>query len=165
MNVKSFFKKNHYGKLGKKKKTYYLQYYVGRSLKRKSLGTSIYQIAKEKLRQFESAKLRGDANPLPTKTPLAEAVDKYVQHMVNIKTAKSVQTDVYYLRSMFGETCPGLKITSRKRSEKAKKRPPRKGNDRRFKDRVIEVSYLEHITSADISGFIAHQVHSRSLAP
>jgi len=58
-----------------------------------------------------------------------------------------------------------LEITSRKTSERAKKRPPRKGNDRRFKDRVIEASYLEQITTADVSEFIAHQVQSRGLKP
>lgn len=151
--------------LVKRNKNYYLQYYVGKSLKRKSLGTSNYQLAKEKLRQYESAKLRGDANPLPTKTPLAEIVDKYVKHVRNMKTEKSDQTDVYYLRSMFGVICPGLEITSRKTSLRVKKRPPRKGNDRRFKDSVIEASHLEQITTADISGFIAHHVQSRGLKP
>ena len=151
--------------LKKRGKKYYIQYYSGQKQKRLSLNTTIHQLAKEKLRQFESAQLRGEDNPLPTKTLLADIVDRYVQHMINIKTAKSVQTDVYYLRSMFGEICPGLRITSRKRSVKAMKRPPRKGNDRRFKDRVIEVSYLEQMTSADISGFISHKVQSRGLAP
>jgi len=92
--------------LVKRKKNYYLQYYVGMSLKRKSLRTTNYQIAKEKLRQFESAQLRGDANPLPTRTKLSEIVDKYVKHVRNMKTEKSAQTDVYYLRSMFGTILP-----------------------------------------------------------
>ncbi|MGV7224984.1 MAG: site-specific integrase [Nitrospinales bacterium] len=151
--------------LFKRGKKYYALYYVGGSKKRVSLGTQSLQVAKEKIRQLESAQLRGDANPLPTKTPLAEIVEKYVKHVRSMKTEKSAQTDVYYLRSMFGTICPGLEITSRKTSLRAKKRPPRKCNDRRFKDRVIEASYLEQITTADISGFIAHQVQSRSLAP
>ena len=57
------------------------------------LDTTSHQIAKEKLRQFESAKLRGADNPLPTKTLLSEIVGKYVTHIRNHKTAKSAQTD------------------------------------------------------------------------
>ena len=58
--------------LMKRKKNYYLQWRVGKKLKRRSLGTTSLQIAKEKLRQFESAFYRGEDNPLPTKTPLAD---------------------------------------------------------------------------------------------
>ena len=151
--------------LYKRGKNYYAMYYVGGSKKRVSLNTRSLQVAKEKVRQIESAQMRGDDNPLPSKTQLSVVVDKYVQHIRNMKTAKSAQTDVYYLRSMFGTICPALEITSRKASLRAKKRPPRKGNDRRFKDKVIEASYLEQITSVDISEFIAHQVQSRGLAP
>ena len=151
--------------LKKRGKNYYIQYYSGQRQKRLGLNTSNLQIAKEKLRQFESAKVRGEDSPLPTRTPLNKIVDRYVQYIRNVKTAKSAQTDVYYLRTMFGAICPALEITSRKTSLKAQKRPPRKGCDKRFKDRVIEASYIEQITSADISQFIAHHVQSRGLAP
>ena len=49
----------------KESKNYFVQWRVGRKLKRKSLRTDNLQIAKEKLRQFESAQLRGDELPLP----------------------------------------------------------------------------------------------------
>ncbi|MCA9278611.1 MAG: hypothetical protein R3B58_03420 [Phycisphaerales bacterium] len=39
---------------------YYIQWYKGRSKRRKSLGTDSLQIAKDKLRQFESAQYHGD---------------------------------------------------------------------------------------------------------
>ena len=60
---------------------YYLQYYVGRKIKRRSLHTEVLQIAKEKLRQFESAQMRGEDYPLPTRTPLAHVLQQYVQHI------------------------------------------------------------------------------------
>ena len=151
--------------LKKRKKTYYVQYYVGKKQKRVCLDTDSYQIAKEKLRQFESAKLRGVDSPLPTKTSLSEIVGKYVNHIRTIKTAKSAQTDVYYLRSMFGAICPELTVTSRKCTLKAMKKPPRNSCDKRYKGQVIEASLLEQITTADISSFISHQVQSRGLMP
>ncbi len=86
----------------KRKKIYYLQWRVGKKIKRRGLETTSLQIAKEKLRQFESAFYRGEDNPLPTKTPLADIITRYVEHIRNIKTEKSAQTDVYYLRQMFG---------------------------------------------------------------
>jgi hypothetical protein len=59
-------------------------------------------------------------------------------HIRNVKTAKSAQTDIYYLRDMFGPICEALKVTSRKVSAKAKKRPPKPGQDGRRKAPVIE---------------------------
>ena len=113
--------------LKKRGDTYYIQFYNGKSQRRVSTGTDSLQIAKEKLRQFESAQLRGDDNPLPTRTPIAQIVGQYVSHIRTIKTAKSAQTDIYYLRDAFGPICDELKVTSRKLSPKAKKRPPKEG--------------------------------------
>jgi integrase len=146
-------------------KTYYIQWRVGKSLKRKSLRTTSYQVAKEKLLQFESARVRGEDSPLPTQTPLPEILNRYVEHVRAVKTPKSAQTDVYYLRQMFGPICPALQITSRRPSVKAMRRPPKPGQDRRFKIATIEVQYLEQITTADVSNFIAAHVKSRGLAP
>ena len=45
--------------LKKRGNTYQIQYYVGGKQKRISIGQVPYQLAKEKLRQFESAQARG----------------------------------------------------------------------------------------------------------
>ena len=54
--------------LKKRGKFYYAQYYVGGRQKRVSLDTSSLQIAREKIRQLESARFKGEPNPLPTRT-------------------------------------------------------------------------------------------------
>lgn len=144
---------------------YYIQYYIGGKLKRSSTGTEVLQVAKEKLRQFESAQARGDGLPLPTRTPIADVVTAYVEHIRTIKTPKSAQTDIYYLRDLFGPICQALTITSRKVGAKSKKRPPKPGQDRRRKAPVIEANSFEQITTADISAFIAGRMASRGLAP
>src|SRR3954447_4060045 len=123
--------------------TYYIQFYLSGKLKRKSTGTESFQIAKEKLRQFESAQARGDVLPLPTRTPIADVLTAYVSHVRAVKTAKSAQTDVYYLRDAFGPICDAVRVTSRKISVKAKKRPPKPGQDRRRKAAVIEANCFE----------------------
>jgi hypothetical protein len=151
--------------LVKRGESYYVQWRVGKKIKRRSLRTDSLQIAKEKLRQFESAKVRGDELPLPTRTNLTEIMTQYVEHVRTIKTAKSAQTDIYYLRQVFGPICPALQINSRKASVRVMKKPPKSGQDRRFKMSTLEVSYLEEITTADIANFISAHVRSRGLAP
>lgn len=145
--------------------TYYVQWRVGRKIKRRSLRTDSLQIAKEKLRQFESAQVQGYDLPLPTRTKVTEILTRYVEHIRTTKTAKSAQTDIYYLRQVFGPICPALQINSRKTSVRAMKRPPKPGQDRRYKMSTIDVSYVEDITTADIANFIGAHVRSRGLAP
>jgi integrase len=144
---------------------YSIQYYLGGKLRRTATGTSCYQLAKEKLRQFETAQARGDGNPLPTRTPIADVLNAYVQHIRTVKTAKSAQTDIYYLRDAFGPCCKALQVTSRKLSAKAKKRPPKEGQDRRRRPVVIEANCFEQISTAQVAAFISGQVQSRGLAP
>lgn len=62
-------------------KTYYIQWRVGKKIKCKSLKTVSYQVAGEKLLQFESARVRGEYNSLPTQTPLPEILTRYVEHI------------------------------------------------------------------------------------
>jgi hypothetical protein len=83
---------------------FYVQYYLSGEQRRVSTDTDNLQIAKEKLRPFESAGMRGYLNLLPTKTPIADVVTAYVEHICAVKTAKSPQTDIYYLRDAFGRS-------------------------------------------------------------
>ncbi len=151
--------------LKKRGKKYYAQYYVGSKQRRVSLETESKQIAKEKIRKLESAMLRGEDSPLPTKTPIGDIVEEYVNHIRAVKTPKSAQTDIYYLREAFGEVCEGLKCTSRKRTEKTRKRKLKPGMDGRKRPQTIEISYLEQINTSMVSSFIASLVQARGLAP
>jgi integrase len=146
-------------------KTYYLQWRIGSRIKRRSLRTTSTQIAREKLRQFESAQFQGEESLGPTRTKLTDILTRYAEHVRATKTPKSAQTDIYYLRQMFGPICPGLVINSRRTSRRTMKRPPKPGQDLRFKMVVIEVGYLEQITTADVAAFIAAHVKSRGLKP
>lgn len=144
---------------------WYLTYYANNKKRVISLDTGSLQLAKEKKRQFESAQARGEASWLPTRTPVAHILSGYVQHVRSIKTAKSAQTDVYYLRDMFGPLCDELKITSRKVGPKSRKRKRREGQDRRRRAPRIEAPYFEAITTTDIAEFIDAQKLSRGLKP
>ena len=87
-------------------KVYYAQYYIGGKQKRVNLGTESLQVAKEKIRQLESSLYRGDAVPLPTKTPIAKVVTDYVEYRRCHKTARSVERDLLEGGAMLGGGLP-----------------------------------------------------------
>ena len=146
--------------LYKRNGNYYIKYYVGSQIIRKSLQTKSAQIAKEKLRQFESAKAQGNSNPLPTKTPLADIIAKYVRYMRATKTAKSAQTDIYYLRAAFGPICPELEDTRKKQTTAKPKKKKKVKNAR-----PISANSFEEVTTAQISEFISERVRLNGIAP
>ena len=155
--------------LRKRGKTYYAQFYVGTTQKRVSLGTSSYKIAKAKLTKIESKLVKGDDSPLPTKTPLAKAVQSYLDHMQAVKVPASVQRDADILRMVFGPIVPdleqiGCKKVRRKwqRSEKSKQQ--QQEERQRIRPR-IEAVHVEGITTAMVSDFIDTSVRQRGLAP
>ncbi len=53
---------------------YYIRYSLAGKKRKVSTGTDRLQVAKEKLRQFESAQARGEDSPLPSKTPIANVL-------------------------------------------------------------------------------------------
>lgn len=145
--------------------TFYIQYMVSGKARRVSTETESRQIAKENLRQFESSQARGCESFLPTKTPIAEVLDGYIKRIRSTKSPKAAQSEIYYLRDVFGPVCEGLKVTSRKISAKTKKRLPKPGQDRRRKAPVVAASCFEAITTAQIAEFIDGHLASRGLAP
>lgn len=149
---------------GKSGPVWYIQFYVGPKIKRVR-ASDVYQIAKQKLRDFENAQARGEQSPLPTKTPITNVLTAYVAHIRATKTAKFAQTDIYYLRDAFGPICDAVSVTSRKVSAKAKKRPPKPGQDRRRRAPAIEAACFEQITTAQVAAFISGQMACRGLAP
>jgi len=95
--------------LRKRGKVYYASYYLDGKECRKSLETSSYQVAKERLRNFESAVAHGALDDvLPTKTPVAEIVGDYAAYIKNAKSKNGVKVDFWYLRRIFGPVCPLL---------------------------------------------------------
>jgi integrase len=145
--------------------TWYAQYYNGSKQVRVSLDTESYQLAKDKLRQLESAHYRGEESPLPAKTPIARLLERYAEHIRTIRTATGAQNDIYYLLSVFGPVCEALTNNSNKATVRARRAKHKDGQDRRRKPGTIEVTYIEQVSTAHISDFITAQVRSRRLKP
>ncbi len=79
--------------LKKRGDTYFAQYYVGKTQKRINLYTDSFQIAKEQLRQLESALYLETDIPLPSRTPLNQIVKEFVDYLFTIKTDKNRPED------------------------------------------------------------------------
>lgn len=142
--------------------TFHLVWYEGRTKRRKSLKTDSVQVAKERLRQFESARFRGDDCPLPTRTPVGEVVSAFIDHMKAHRPERSWRKDLTHLREAFGECCPALELdTTRARKARALRCP----EDARRRLWPLTASVFEEITTADISEFIAQRVRARGLSP
>lgn len=141
---------------------YYLQWQEGGRRRLRSLGTDSFQLAKEHLRQFESAQLRGDPNPLPTRTPIGEIVEAFVEHMRAHRPERSWKRDISYLRESFGEICPALELRGARSRRCRERRSPA---DRRRKLWPIAAHHFEEITTAAVSDFIVAQVRVKGLAP
>ena len=94
--------------LSKRGKIYYVQYYVNGKQVRKNLYTPSLQVAKEKMRQFESALFRDEDVPQPTRTPLSSILAEYVDYLFTTKNKSNVQKIAAYLREAFGPICAGL---------------------------------------------------------
>ena len=97
---------------------------------------------------------------------MADVVTAYVNHIRGIKTAKSAQTDIYYLRDVFGPICDALRITSRKLNRPTARsgRPSQDrtaASRRRSSSRVV-LSQSRPPTSPLLS---SARMQSRGLAP
>ncbi len=148
--------------LKKRGSIWFVQWYEGKKQRRQSLRTESYQVAKEKLRQFESAQYRGADCPLPTRTPVGELVAAYIEHMRVHRPERSWKRDLSYLRGSFGECCTELELaTGRAR----KCRDLRLPEDRRRKLWPLPATHIEDLTPVEIADFLAAQVRTKGLAP
>ena len=143
--------------LKKRGNSYYAQYYIGTKQVRKNLYTENLQVAKEKIRQLESALYREVDIPLPTRTPLPQVITDYVNHLETVTTTRNIQKTVSYLRHTFGPICSALEVKNRKISDKAAKRKAVRPIQ------PIEIVYFEQITTADIARFIGSVVRSKGI--
>jgi len=147
--------------LKKRGTTYYAQYYVGEKQVRRCLQTSSFQVAKEKLRKLESSLYRGEEVAGPTKTPTAQVVAAYVDHIHTTKTAHSIRSDLWYLSDLFGPICENLKKTGvAKKTRRGPRRLRRKPE--RFR---IQSEYFESITVGEISEVIERRIREEDIAP
>lgn len=137
---------------------------------RKSLRTNNRQLARERSRSLEtSVKDGGFALPAAsTRTPLGHALEEFCLYLRTTRTAKSAQTDVYYLRQLFGPACPAMWINARRPmsdGERKKRIARLKPSDMRPGRDHLRPVFIEDLTTAEVSRALTTRMKKRSLAP
>ena len=144
--------------LTKRGKVYYARYWLGKKQRQVCLHTKSYPMAKEKLRQLESSLAQGSELPLPSKTPVADVVTAYVQHVRAAKARTTAKSEIYYLRDIFGPICPDLESARRTKKAKGSAAGLSVGG-------YLEARAFERITTAQIVTFILNRMKDRGLSP
>jgi integrase len=153
--------------LKKRGKVYWIRWYEGEKRREQSLQTTSRQVANAKFHKFEFERAQGIDNPLPTRTDLGAYLGAYVRHMRQLKTPKSAQIDVCYLRQMFGVVCPELEDTSRtpRTPNSPTARVKRPAGKSELLVPPLCVRFVEQITAPMATDFIAAQVRTKGLKP
>lgn len=144
--------------LKKRGDIYYAQYYVNGKQKRVNLNTESLQIAKEKLRNIESALYREEDIPVTTKTPIGEILEKYIKYKGGHTRDQNIPKLNTYLRGAFGAVCPSLQIRNHAVAQKAVKRPSA------GLPPIIAISHIEQINAEILSTFLADLIRSKGIS-
>lgn len=145
--------------LKKRGRAYYAQYYENGQQKRKNLHTESLQVAKEKLRQIESAQFREEEIPLTTKTPIGEVLEKYIKYRSGHSRDKNIPKVNTYLRGAFGPVCEALQVRNQAVAQKAVKRPSAGVAP------IISISNIEQLNAETLSTFLSELITKKAVSP
>ena len=138
-----------------KKKIWYAKFYRNGSQILKSLKTCNFRIAREKAKILEAGLDLDDydngftasVNNTPSsRIPISEAIEEFCQHLRDIQTKNSYDSEVSRLRKMFGPLCPSLEYTIRPRN---REKP------------LIVVDYLHELGTSVIRKYFQSQRRSK----
>jgi len=137
---------------------------------RQSTQTANRQLARERGRLLEASVKDGRfaLAAACTQTPLGELLEQFCEHLRATRTAKSAQNELYYLRQLFGPMCPALQVNSRKPlpdAERRRRLAALKPSELRPGREHIRVTFVEELSTADISRALTGRVRDRQLAP
>ena len=95
--------------LFKRRKQYWVNYYLDGVQVRKSLRTTNERVARAKLKQIEYELAIGDLH-VASRLPLPVILETFCRHLMATRTYKSYKNDFSRLRVIFGPICEALKI-------------------------------------------------------
>jgi len=158
--------------LFKRGSVYYAQFWHGGRRQRTTLETTKRQVAQHRLRALLSRLERGE-DALPTRTPCADILQRFADHLHAHHRARPLRTDLYRLRECFGSACPALQRKEECSGDEPprRKRSPRRGGRNRSPMRrpprlpPMNVKHLEDVTTGMVSGFIADKVRLHGIGP
>jgi integrase len=145
--------------LKKRGGVWYAQYYAEgqRNPKRQSLRTGDKALAKRRLVELEEALAAGHSEIGPSRTPLPEILEAYVQHARTHKKPGTVSAEITYLRDTFGPVCRSLRPANLGDHE-----PPPPPRDKAPR---LNARFIEDITTAQIADALNARARLRNLSP
>jgi integrase len=135
---------------------YYAQWYDedGKQV-RKSLETTVLQIAKQKLRDLNEDGPRALLPKTISRTPIADIIKAFIAHKKAHNADSTNTSDFWVLGDLFGPVCDELKTPDGRCRGRAKKNfvalPP------------LSIKCIEDITRAEVADFIVERVMKRGI--
>lgn len=148
--------------LYKRRKKFWICYYVNGQRIQKSLKTDNERIAKEKKIKIEYELSFGDLYEASS-IPLAVVLEEFCHHLKATRTYKSFKNDISRLRSFFGPVCECLKLGY----PTIGKKPV--NCSRHLKDKYVnahvKADFVEDITAEVINRFLSERIERNRWAP
>ena len=147
--------------LYKRRKQFWISYYVDGKQVQKALRTSSEKIALAKKRRIEYELSLGDLQ-VASRLLLSVVVESFCKYLEKTRTYKSYKNDFSRLRTFFGPVCESLQPypSGIRRGCKS----PRIGKDKYAGSHVI-VQYVEDITPEVINRFLVERIKVDNWAP
>jgi len=147
--------------LYKRRRRYWISYYLNGKQVQKSLNTSNEKVARAKKRQIEYELSIGQLQQA-SELEVPEILEAFCKHLEATRTYKSFKNDISRLRAFFGPVCESLKP-----------RPPGIGRGRKSgrvgKDKYagahVQAAFMEDISPEVINRFLTDRIDLDNWAP
>ena len=146
--------------LFKRRKQYWVSFYLDGTHVRRSLRTTNERVARAKLKQIEYELAIGDLH-LATRLPLPVILEAFCRHLMATRTYKSYKNDFSRLRVIFGPICEALKIRPPGSPIRRQGRPQRD----KYAGKHIQAELLDDVTPQAINRFLTAREEQNGWSP
>ena len=136
--------------LFKRRKQYWVSFYLDGVHVRRSLRTTSERVARSKLKQIEYELAIGDLH-VASRLPLPAILEAFCRYLMATRTYKSYKNDYSRLRVVFGPLCEELLI----RPPGSPDRPRGRPQSDKYAGKHIQAELLEDVTPQTINRFLA----------
>ena len=146
--------------LFKRRKHYWVSFYLDGQHVRRSLKTSSEKVAKAKVRRIEYELEIGDLRAV-SKLHLPAILQTFCRHLMATRTYKSYKNDFSRLRIFFGPICRELEI----RPPGSPDRPQARPRSDKYEGQHAQAKFLEDVTPQVINRFLAAREEQNAWSP
>lgn len=147
--------------LYRRRKQYWVSYYVNGEQVQESLHTPSERVAIAKKKRIEYELSLGDLQ-VASQLPLAPVWEAFCKHLESTRTYKSFKNDFCRLRAFFGPICQSLEVCPPgvKRGQQTKR-----ADKDKYAGVHVQVGFLEDISPEVINRFLAERIKQDQWAP